>query len=405
MQTSTKRTLKYIGKNDLFKEVMEKLSTNHEMTNKEKSFILSCGIAFFNEYKKDKRHLTYADISYYIFLKYSLQYKDYRPLFDFAVNFGFYPIVKTILKNDLLDSFSVENSLIDNKINKYRHGSGYIETFHQFEERNLFIDDASDQKSYIAPTSFGKSSVIAEYIENIPEYASKKIAIIVPTKSLLMQTYKSIRDSQINSNIIIHDDMHKDDMSFIAIFTQERALRLSNKEVLFDVLIIDEAHKIFEKGRGILLSRLLRKNYILNNDQKVIYLSPLVEDSNNLIINTGQQITSHEIHFNLKEPEFFEYQEKTKKVYQYNRFVDDFYNKDEEYENIFSYIKEKSQNKNFIFENNPHDIEKMSYKICNSGYFNLHQEDLELRKLKNILSDMEGTPIVHTPLDTHILTN
>ncbi|MBK0151695.1 DNA helicase, partial [Bacillus sp. S74] len=115
---------------------------------------------------------------------------------------------------------------------------------------------------------------------------------IVPTKSLLVQTYREVRNSKIDKRILIHDEMYQGDDSFIAIFTQERALRLLDKNnVYFDIMYIDEAHNLFGKdNRNILLSRLIRKNRNLNPSQKTVYLSPLIFDSNNLRLEKQQDI-------------------------------------------------------------------------------------------------------------------
>ena len=124
----------------------------------------------------------------------------------------------------------------------------------------------------------------------------------------------------------MHDEMFDDEEEFIAIFTQERALRLLNrKNCAFDVLFIDEAHNILNNdSRSILLSRLIAKNKKLNNNQKVIYLSPLIENIQNVRVSAEQKISSHIIEHNLKEPDLFEFK-LDGVVRLYNRFLDEFY--------------------------------------------------------------------------------
>lgn len=75
-----------------------------------------------------------------------------------------------------------------------------------------------------------------------------------------------IRDANLDYKILIHEEMYSDETKFIAVFTQERALRLlkRKKDIFFDVLIIDEAHNILKKvksgdNRSLLLTRLLRR--------------------------------------------------------------------------------------------------------------------------------------------------
>lgn len=80
--------------------------------------------------------------------------------------------------------------------------------------------------------------------------------------------------------------------SFIAIFTQERALRLLKDETIsFDLLIIDEAHNLFSYDpRSLLLTRLIRRNRKRNRNSINYYLSPLISDSSNLKVEGNQEI-------------------------------------------------------------------------------------------------------------------
>ena len=92
------------------------------------------------------------------------------------------------------------------------------------------------------------------------------------------------------------------------------------------VLFIDEAHNILEDDyRNILLTRLLKKNRVKNINQKVIYLSPLIENSKNLSIEKDQIISQYKIENNLKEPEIYEYR-LSGEEYKYNRYLNQFYN-------------------------------------------------------------------------------
>ena len=275
MDSKVKVKLTRIGKTERFKNTFEKLSVNNDLSYDEKSYILATAILFLRHYEKDKRYRTYADIAYYIILKYSYTYRDYEPLYDFSINFGFFPIVQKLLMEELYEEDQLVNLILSYRINEFRNSSDYYETLEQNLQSKKFLDDQSNEKAYLAPTSFGKSSIIIDYIKNNLN-AFENVVVVVPTKSLLMQTYRMIRDADIQRRVIIHDEMYNDDENFVAIFTQERALRLtSRKNVVFDSLIIDEAHNILKKDSGsrqILLTRLIKRNLKNNTNQKVIYL-------------------------------------------------------------------------------------------------------------------------------------
>ena len=76
----------------------------------------------------------------------------------------------------------------------------YIQTYEQKKIKENLLSDKSKEISYIAPTSFGKSSIIVEHIIK-NKSVNKKVAIIVPTKSLLMQTYRMVRNIEMNRKI------------------------------------------------------------------------------------------------------------------------------------------------------------------------------------------------------------
>lgn len=359
MEAGEKQALTLINKIPLFKEVIQKLTTNVELSEYEKTYILGCSIIFLKYYESDKRFTSYAEFSYFIILKYSITYNDYFPLYDYSTSFGFYPIVRSIIQHNLTGLNTIGDFCLDIELEKFQNDA-YIETIHQFNGKRGLLEDATNEMTYIAPTSFGKSAVIIDCIKKYSE-GSVKIGIVVPTKSLLMQTYRMIREANLNKKIIIHDEMYQGEESFIAIFTQERALRLlaKHQQLFYDVLFIDEAHNMLkDDSRSILLSRLLSKNRVLNPQQKIIYLSPLIDDVNSLKIASDQNITQHKIPFNIKEPEIFEFK-LDKKIFQYNRFVGEHYFRGES-DNIFTYIMSTSAQKNFLYNYRPVNIEYLA---------------------------------------------
>ncbi len=363
MNALEKRTLKSIGKISEFNDVVKKLTTNQIITNQEKSYILSAAILLIKHYQNDRRFTSYIDFAYYLILKYSLNFGDFKPLYDIAINLGFYPIANDIIRYELLPIKHFEDTIIFSSISNFRNENNFIQTLEQHNRSTDFLFDKSQEKCYLAPTSFGKSNLIISAIRNLG-IEDKKITIVVPTKSLLMQTYQSIRASNLGKKIIMHDEMFDNEDEFIAIFTQERAIRLLNrKKCAFDVIYIDEAHNIMNNDfRSILLSRLIAKNKKLKPNQKVIYLSPLIENINNVKVSSDQKISSHIITHNLKEPDLYELQ-LNGIVRLYNRFFDEFYTLDLQ-NDPFKYTISKSGDKNFIYNYRPVRIEEFAIEFC-----------------------------------------
>ncbi len=344
----------------VYPTVMEKLTVNPlSLSEDEKTYILTCAILLVRKFEKDKRLTSYIELAYYIILKYSLSFNDFEPLYDFSVNMGFYPIAQAITTGNLVKFNSIAFSLIPTQIGAKYERNHLIETLDQHTSRDRIIASKDREISYVAPTSFGKSSIIIDHIIANRTIA-KRMAIIVPTKSLLMQTYRAVRKENLGSKILIHDEMFDGEERFIAVFTQERALRLLDKnDIFFDVLYIDEAHRLLERdSRSILLSRLIKLNYIRNANTKVVYLSPLITETDNLKILSQQKIFEQRIAFNIKEPEYFEYRT-TGEIYKYNRFIDSFFNIGHS-SNMFEYIHRNKTPKTFCYLYSPRKIEQFA---------------------------------------------
>lgn len=358
-----KRQLSTLKNNEEFINCFKKLIFNTQLTFEESQFILSTSLIFFRYYNNDKRLRGYFNIAYYIVLKYSLVKNDYRPLYDISLQIGFYPISEFILTNNLLDEQYLHESIINHEIRKLYNNSNYIETVEQHNRSKEILERIKTEDSaYIAPTSFGKSSIIREVIK---QNDFSKIAIIVPTKSLITQTYIDIRNLDLNYKLVLHDEMYNGEDRFIGVLTQERATRLiNNYDVSFDILFIDEAHNILKNNsRNHLLSRFIMLNYKKNTNQRLLYLSPLINDSKNLKtkFTSEGQIFESSIKHNLKAYDVF-YLDKKGKLSLYNRFSDELYQVDKNIQ-FNDYIIAKAQEKNFIYNYRPKNVEGIAKEL------------------------------------------
>ncbi len=358
------------NENEFFKIVIEKMTKLKMLNTEENSYILSLSILFYKAYL-ESNYSAYFEFSYYLVLFYSMQTKDYGPLLDFSFNNGFFPIARSILINQ---EKNILTPLLNLEIKKYSK-EDIVELKEQKEKIERLTDSKQFYRAFIAPTSYGKSSFI---LEDIKKQKANIIGIIVPKKALIWQSFRNIKGlaKELSYKVLLHDSEYKGEKRFIGIFTQERATRLiQDSDIFFDVLYIDEAHNIFEKDeRSILLARLIKLNKKLNINQKVIYLSPLIKDINNLKISNQDMIDTQKISFNIKEYNI-RYYDKNCQNYVYNRFVDDFYQMDESYDNWFKFILMTSKNKNLIFLNRPRDIERFS-KSFSLNFSSLNEKEL-----------------------------
>lgn len=368
-----------------FQSSLKKLCLDETLTSNEAEYLLACAIVILRYYQSDKRRKSYLSISYFIILKYSTKTGDYKPLYDFSIDTGFYPVSRFILQNDLLPELSLKDIIVDETLvidftNKL---GGYVETFEQRKAVLNVLNTPAKQRSFIAPTSFGKSSVVIDLLK-LRLSETLKAVIIVPTKSLLIQTYRAVKQAELGIKLLMHDEMYNGDSSFIAIFTQERASRLLTKnKVHFDIIVIDEAHNILDNdSRSILLSRVIKINEIRNPKQELVYLSPLVENVNNLNpLEGSEEITAFTISHNVKEPQIF-FNDASGNHSYYNRFLREFYPLNSK-TSFYDYILKNSNHKNFIFNNRPIIIEKIAEEL----YFSITNIEIttELSKLINLI--------------------
>lgn len=375
------KEIKALGKIEYFNEIVKKLTLNHSLEDKELNFILSISIVLLEEYNLDRRKIGFLNFAYFILLKIGLVNNYYQPLYDLSVNLGLYPISRFIFKKGLLQSPSLECLIKDVEIDKYEYGT-IVEMHQQRNGRLDLLNSSSLDNSYIAPTSYGKSSLVKDIIR---KNFDKNVALIVPSKSLISQSVNDLGELFVDKKIIFHDDMFDGGSSNIFVLTQERALRIFSKDnfFYFDCLIIDEAHNIFENdNRAILLTRLIRRNRKRFENSKHYYLSPLISDSSNLKYEEKQKIYERKIRFNIKEPELYEYLDNGDS-YKYNRYFDELY-KVSVGDSIEDYILKNSGHKNFIYLRAPRKVEEFSKFLTNSLKLNPYLDELATIIAENV---------------------
>ncbi len=261
------------------------LSNPESMNSKELEVLLSLGTYFVGLEDESIQKLGYR-----IFLLYSKNTGDYKPLYELSLNKGFIPIAQFI--NDKLkygERFGNLQTVINEAINQdFRRGNQY-KTIGQTLLYNNVI--ATENKSYIvvAPTSYGKTELILSFLDT---NLDKNVCIITPTKSLLAQTKKRILNHIGNQKIITRPEMYSENSErIIAVLTQERLLRLlqENPELSFDILIVDEAHNLLDRfskdnNRSVLLASVIVICYRRNENISCRYLTPFLQSKESIAL-------------------------------------------------------------------------------------------------------------------------
>lgn len=346
---------------ETLKNAVDSLLVGNRLSLQQEEFLLSSAILLIKDFERDRTSLQGLEFAYWIILSYSLETKDYEPLYDFAVFFGLYPICDAIALID--DAGSLLNGFTTELIRRSYRKRGHIETIEQFNGAKAFDETYESDVAYLAPTSFGKSELVLSRIA--ASDAKDKVCIVVPTKSLLNQTAKAVKENISGKRLITHDEMYCGEKKFVAVLTQERALRLlsANEGLSFDELYIDEAHHLYDStGRAILLTRLIRLVRRRNESASLFYLSPVIAEVSHLSSLSNSEIAEIRVRFNMKEPRYRLFL-RTGKLQAFNRFFGEYLDLCS-YADIWKCITYESADKNLIFVNSPKKIQKVARELA-----------------------------------------
>ncbi|MDM1094960.1 DEAD/DEAH box helicase family protein [Myroides odoratimimus] len=179
--------------------------------------------------------------------------------------------------NEKLDDsfFSKQLEFIQEK-NQLMHNSEISFTSQQMKIYNSIIEN--NRSIVSAPTSFGKTMLIKEYIFN---YQPNKVVFIVPTNSLADELLDDFKLIFTDLGYIVFDSIKKSGLvseKSIFIGTQEKYYNIKALyEDKIDLFVIDEAYKLTDPIKG---SRevILNRSFVdtLEKTDKLILLMPLV---------------------------------------------------------------------------------------------------------------------------------
>lgn len=372
MVNNGKRTLTKLSKDKSFSDIfLNLLFVKGELTAEDAEFLFSVAIVFIEEFEKDNTKRFYIEFAYAIIVRTCLKLDDYRGLFDFSINFGFYPVARKIFQDKLIRKVSFQDILSNIRLDEFNLDNK-INTLEQYNTTKKILESHEKNFAFVAPTSFGKSEIIYQHILKNNEV--NNIGIIVPTKALIDQVYREIKKIEgLNRKIIIHDQNYdsENDSRVLAIITQERGLRLLEQNMIFDSLYIDEAHELFSfdfskksANRSVLLTRLIRISRGINREINIYYFSPIIQNVSSLQLkNELVSIDYFSIKNNLKVLDI-KFVDDENSVFAYEPHLGILY-KIGETNNNFNYIvnKSKKYKKSLHFLYRPRFIEQYAEKL------------------------------------------
>lgn len=374
-----------------FLALYTKLLLGKNLDVPEIAFLLKLAVYFLNSKDKNIERLGYK-----IILRYSNRFSDYEPLYDVAFNLSYIPIVNFIerkyFNNDRHQNFS--NLFLSSYQENFKHIVDDKEIYRSLGQTILNrFTDKEENFVVVAPTSYGKSEML---IKKIPQILEKKICIIVPSKALLSQTKKLILQNKDIKNqlrkVITHPDMLRNaNDPFLAVLTQERLLRMLQREpnLSLDIVLIDEAHNLLsDNERSRLLAKVLLISKKRNTNLVVNFFTPFLAKTESLnIVNYQTEIKGKLINEFMKIEKFYAYELGSKNIYLYEQFLNKFIPIScKECASDASFILEYSSPKNIIYLNRPSDVERFGIEIS-TCLEDIDTENDDLKKIIKSISD------------------
>ncbi len=162
------------------------------------------------------------------------------------------------------------------------------------------VENSNNIVSISAPTSAGKSFIVQKWLKYHLELDNSNninVGIIVPTRALINQFEHDLKnemqDYKFKVNIISMPFVKStlvDKCKNIYVFTQERmSIFLSrNKSQNFKAVFVDEAHKVGDDERGVLLQQVVDEIIRRNTNTKVVFAGPFVKNPEDVYINAAK---------------------------------------------------------------------------------------------------------------------
>jgi superfamily II DNA/RNA helicase len=172
-----------------------------------------------------------------------------------------------------------------------------------FQQR--FWRDAADNHwlSASAPTASGKTFLVLQWLIDHMQSGEARVAVyLAPTRALVSEIEGSLvailgKESRVQvSSLPLRD---KYDAALVGgvhpifVFTQERLHLLANilgDAMAIDLLIVDEAHKIGDNQRGVILQDAIERAGRANPDLKLVFISPATQNPEELLADAPEGV-------------------------------------------------------------------------------------------------------------------
>ena len=147
-----------------------------------------------------------------------------------------------------------------------------------------------------APTASGKTFLVLQWLLDHLRTTETKVAVyLAPTRALVSEIEQNLKelcgkDAPIEVSSLPLAEMYfsaqTKEKKVVFVFTQERLhllANLLNDDFEIDLLIVDEAHKIGDNQRGVILQDAIERVSRANTKMKVVFVSPSTQNPGELL--------------------------------------------------------------------------------------------------------------------------
>ncbi|HET6409602.1 MAG TPA: DEAD/DEAH box helicase, partial [Chthoniobacteraceae bacterium] len=165
-----------------------------------------------------------------------------------------------------------------------------------FQQRFWNNANSNDWLSASAPTASGKTFLVLQWLINHMRSADARVSVyLAPTRALVSEIESNLslllgKGAEIEISSLPlrekYDAARAGGNKLVLIFTQERLHLLANAlvdNVHVDLLIVDEAQKIGDNQRGVILQDAIERLQRPNSNLKVVFISPATQNPEELL--------------------------------------------------------------------------------------------------------------------------
>lgn len=175
----------------------------------------------------------------------------------------------------------------------------------EFQQRFWTNANRRNWLSASAPTASGKTFLVLQWLIDQMAVGAATIAVyLAPTRALVSEIETNLqallgKDGPIEVSSLPlrekYDAAQAGGRRLVLVFTQERLHLLANvldKDFSIDLLIVDEAHKIGDNQRGVILQDAIERATRANSKLKIIFISPATQNPEELLSDAPEGVVT-----------------------------------------------------------------------------------------------------------------